>query len=64
MSNFYSQLSVLIEVTGNHKSKMAAAKPEVLISHLIYKIATKFQRLNTHIFGVQQLGRTSVNPIR
>ena len=34
MSNLYSH--VLIDVTGEHKSKMAAAKPEVLISQLIY----------------------------
>ena len=42
---------MLIEVTGNAKSKMAAAKPEVLISQLLYQIATKFQRLHPHFWG-------------
>ena len=36
--------------TGNQKFKMAAAKPEVPISRLLYKIAKKFQRL-PHVFG-------------
>jgi hypothetical protein len=34
-----------------YKFKMAAAKPEVPVSQLLYKIAKKFQRL-THVFGV------------
>jgi hypothetical protein len=32
---------------------MAVAKPEVLVSQLVGKIATRFQRL-PHVFGVQQ----------
>ena len=41
-------------VTGSQKFKMAAVKTEMLISQLLDKIATKFQRL-PHIVGVQQL---------
>jgi hypothetical protein len=37
--------------TGSQKFKMAAAKPEVPVFQLLYKIATKFQRL-TYVFGV------------
>ena len=48
---------VLIDVTGNDKSKMAATKPKILVSRLSYKIAAKFQRLHPH-FRVQQHGRT------
>jgi hypothetical protein len=36
---------ILCDATGSHKSKMAAAKPEVRISLLSDKIATRFQRL-------------------
>ena len=36
---------MLIEVTGIDKSKVSAAKPEVLTSQLLTKIATKFLRL-------------------
>ena len=53
----------MIDVTVKDKSKMAAAKPEVHISQLLYKIATKFQRLHPNS-EVQQHGRsrrTSVN---
>jgi hypothetical protein len=37
--------------TGSDKSKMAAAKPDVPVSHLLYKIAKKFQRLSACFRG-------------
>jgi hypothetical protein len=40
--------------TGSQKFKMAAAKPAVSVSLLIYKIAEKFQR-PPHILGVGEL---------
>ena len=54
---------VLPDVTGSKKFKMAAAKPEVLISQLLDKIATPSQRLSP-IFGVQQLNGVIVNTVR
>jgi len=38
--------------TGSRQSNMADAKPEVVISHLIDYIQSKFQRLNQHIRGL------------
>src|SRR5208282_5041588 len=43
-------LGILPDVTGSRKLKMAAVKPEVLISQPLEKIATPFQRL-TPFFG-------------
>ena len=53
---------ILSDVTGSRKSKMAAIKLEILISRLLDKIATPFQRL-TPIFGVQQLSATITNTV-
>ena len=41
----------------SEKFKMAAAKPEVPVSQLLYKIAKKFERL-PHVFGVGKLDGT------
>ena len=46
-------MRLLPDVTGSWYLKMAAAKPEVLISQLLDLIATPFQRL-TPIFGVTE----------
>ena len=54
---------VLINVTESNKSKMAAAKPEVLKSHLLCKIATKFKGY-AHIFGVQQHGKPNMDTLQ
>ena len=35
---------ILCDASGSQKSKMAARKPEILISQLVYNIAEKFQR--------------------
>ena len=50
---------ILSDVTGSRKSKMAAIKLEILISRLLDKIATPFQRL-TPIFGVQEVTSGSI----
>ena len=47
-SNSMGLLQSLPDTTGSQKSKMAAAKPEILISHLVDWIATRFQRLPPH----------------
>src|SRR5664279_4285390 len=44
-------LWILPVVAGSGKSKMAAFKPDILISQLQDKIATKFQRLTLHFQG-------------
>src|SRR5664279_961535 len=41
-------LWILSVVAGSRKSKMAASKPDILISQLLDKIETKFQRLTLH----------------
>ena len=56
-------LQLLPDVTGNRHFRMAAAKPEVLISQLLDKMATPFQRL-TPIFGIQQLNNATANTVR
>jgi hypothetical protein len=56
-------LSILSDVSRSPKSKMAACKPEVLLSQVLDKIKTRFQRL-THIFGVQHLNGTTPNTVR
>jgi len=38
--------TILSDLTGSDKSKMAAANPEVLISPLVHMLVTQFQRLN------------------
>jgi len=38
-SNSMALLTILTDVTGSRKSKMAASKPEVLIAQLLDKIA-------------------------
>ena len=42
---------ILCNQTGSGNYKMAASKPEVLISQLVDKIQTKSQRLNLHFRG-------------
>src|SRR5208282_2597457 len=56
-------LRIVPGVTGSRILKMAAAKPEVVISQLLEKISTPFQRLNP-IFGVQQPNGTLANSAR
>ena len=41
-------LSILWDETGSQKSKMAAVKPEVLLSRLIGEVETKFEMLYPH----------------
>ena len=36
---------ILCYASGSHKSKMAAHKPEILISQPVHNVAAKFQRL-------------------
>ena len=62
-SNSIALWRILSDVTGSRKFKMAAAKPEVLISQLLNQIATPFQKL-PHICGVQQLNGTMANTAR
>ena len=50
-SNVMALLRILPDVTGSRLLKMAAAKPEVLISQLPNQIATPFQRLTHHFRG-------------
>ena len=51
-SSFSMELwSVLWVQTGSQKSNMAAAKPEVLISHVLQQIDTRFQRLYSGFRG-------------
>ena len=38
-------LRILPDVSGSRKSKMASSKPEVLITQLLDKTATKFQMI-------------------
>ena len=61
--NSTALLGLVPVVTGSRIFKMTAAKPEVLISQLLDKIATPFQRLNP-IFGVQQLNCAILNNVR
>jgi len=56
-------LRILPNVTGSRSSKMAAVKPEVLLSQLLDQIATPFKRL-TSIFWVHQLSGTIANTAR
>ena len=56
-------MRILSYVTGSRYLKMAAAKPEVLISQLLDKIVRKFQRLNRY-FEVQELIGTTSGSIR
>ena len=44
--NLMRLLRMLRDLTGSAKSKMAAIKPEVMISQLVDELATKFQRLH------------------
>jgi len=43
-SNYMELVSILPDVNGSRKSKMAAVKPEVLVSQLVDLIESKFQR--------------------
>ena len=58
-SNSMALLRILPDVTGSRFFKMAAVKPEILISQLLDKIATPLQRL-TSIFRVQEVTTGSV----
>ena len=40
--------------TGSDESKMAATKPEVLLSRLLYNIATKLQRLHNYNVDIDE----------
>ena len=51
------------DVTGSRFLKMAASKPEVLISQLPDKISTPIQRL-TPIFGVLDINGTNMYTVR
>ena len=63
-SSFRMELrQTMWEVTGSQNSNMAAAKPEVLISQLLYGIETKFQRL-PYIFEVQLSNGAMENNVR
>ena len=42
---------MLCDLTGSAKFKMAATKPEVTISQLPDKLATKFKRLHPYFKG-------------
>jgi hypothetical protein len=53
-SNSVTLLRMLPALSGRQKFKMAAAKPEIPVSRLVYKIATKFQQLHTR-FLCQEL---------
>ena len=44
---------ILCYASGSHKSKMAAHKPEILISQPVHNVAAKFQRLYS-CFQVQE----------
>src|SRR5664279_3866482 len=50
-SNSMALWPILSDITGNRKSKMAAYKPEVLITQPLDYIATRFQRLSSHFRG-------------
>src|SRR5208282_4281893 len=50
-SNPMELLRIVPDATGSRFLKMAAAKPEVLISQLLDQIATPFQRLTHHFRG-------------
>src|SRR5664279_746688 len=43
-SNSMGLVGILCDQTGSGKSNMAASKPDILISQLLDKIETKFQR--------------------
>ena len=50
MSNYpMEQRRICYNQTGSGKSKMAASKPEILLSRLVDEIETKSQRLNLHL---------------
>src|SRR5664279_3558025 len=51
-SNSMALLRILSDIIGSRKSKMAAGKPEVLISQLSDNIETRFQRLPPHFRGL------------
>jgi len=50
-SNSSVQCSIVMDIRGVQKFKLAACKPEVLISQLLDKIGTRFQRLNLCFLG-------------
>ena len=54
---------IVPDVTGSRFLKMAAAKPEVVISQLLDKISTPFQRV-TPIFGVLDINGTNLFTVR
>ena len=55
---------MLCDQIASRKSKMAASKPEVIISHLVGELVTKFQRLTPFVSGVQQLNASILNSVR
>src|SRR5258706_10539904 len=55
--------SIVPDIRGVQKFKMAACKPEVVITQLVDEIQTRFQGL-TPIFGVQHLNGTIVHCTR
>src|SRR5664279_1490005 len=50
-SNSMALWPIMPDIPGNRKSKMAAYKPEVLITQPVDYIATRFQRLSSHFRG-------------
>ena len=52
----------MLDATGSQNSNMAAAKPEVYISQLLYEIETKFQWLPVH-FGVKLANEVMENNV-
>jgi hypothetical protein len=55
---------MLCDQIASRKSKMAASKPEVLISQLVDELVTKFQRLSPFVSEVQQLNASSLIAVR
>jgi hypothetical protein len=51
LENLVALFVMLHLETGSEKFKIAAAKPDVPVSHLLYKTAKKFQRLSARFRG-------------
>ena len=49
LRNSMKIFSILCDTSGSQKSKMAAHKPEILISQPVYNITAKFKK-TTHMF--------------
>jgi hypothetical protein len=51
LASQWNYFYILSDVSGSRKSKMAACKPEVLLSQLVYEIETRFPRPTPHLRG-------------